>query len=280
MNEIEALKEELRQTKLAYLMATQMSQFKSGFLARTAHELRSPLSSLIGLHQIILFNLCENPQEEREFLVQSFEATQKLIKLLDDLIAVSKIDYGAIALEIRPVQLTQIFSELNQLTNLQAKNRRLTLEILSPPSDFFVMADYQRFLQVLINLVDTNVSYLKDGKIRISAFIELSSQETKGCIDIDCPVNIWKEPSDLLQQTSEKISISAATREEIKSLSQNITMSPGMKFWVAQTLLEAMGGHLKILELSPEEVSEKVTRLRCWIPLAPAEVVALILAED
>ena len=115
MNEIEALKEELKQTQLAYQMAAQMSQFKAGFLARTYHELRSPLTSLIGLHQIILNNLCESPEEERQFLTQAYDSAQKLMKLIDELVAVSQAEYGTAQLEIRPLQLASVLAESNSL---------------------------------------------------------------------------------------------------------------------------------------------------------------------
>ena len=46
---------------LAYYQALELAQFKGGFLARSAHELRSPLSSLMGLHQLILTGLCDSP---------------------------------------------------------------------------------------------------------------------------------------------------------------------------------------------------------------------------
>ena len=80
-DEIEALKEELKQTELALQMAAQMSQFKGGFLARTSHELRSPLSSLIGLHQLIVSDLCDDPEEEREFVAQAYQYALKLMGL-------------------------------------------------------------------------------------------------------------------------------------------------------------------------------------------------------
>ena len=54
MEKIKTLDTELEATQLADLMTAQISQLKSGFLAKTAHELRSPLSSLRGLHQLIL----------------------------------------------------------------------------------------------------------------------------------------------------------------------------------------------------------------------------------
>lgn len=278
MNEIEALKEELKQTKLAYWMATQISQFKSGFLARTAHELRSPLSSLMGLHQIILSDLCENPQEEKEFLTQSYEAAQKLIKLLDELIAVSKIEYGSIELEILPTPLNSILLELQQFTTLQAKNRRINLEIEFFSSESYVMVDRQRFLQVLINLVDTTISSLRDGTIQVSGF--LWNDRDRSGIDIDCPINIWSEPADLLHSASESSFSIKPTPEEIKSFSQQIQLSPGMKFVVAKSLLEAMGGHLEVLEVSLDGDTQTITRLRCSLPIVPAEIVARELLED
>jgi signal transduction histidine kinase len=278
MNEIEALKEELKQTKLAYWMATQIGQFKSGFLARTAHELRSPLSSLMGLHQIILSDLCENPQEEREFLAQSYEAAQKLIKLLDELIAVSKIEYGSIELEILPTPLTSVLSELQQFTTLQAKNRRLTLEVDFPTSELYLMVDRQYLLKILINLVDAAIGSLKEGKIRVSGFFK--GDRPQGCINIDCPLNIWSEPVDLLQLSSQSPTFLKPSSEEIKSFSQQVKLSPGMKFTIAQSLMETMGGHLDVLEMSLNADTETITRLQCWLPVVPAEVAVREFLED
>jgi signal transduction histidine kinase len=84
-------------------MAKEMSQFKAGFLARTSHELRSPLSSLIGLHQLILADLCDSPEEAREFVAQANASALKMVKLLDEVIAVSKTEHGTNRLELRSV---------------------------------------------------------------------------------------------------------------------------------------------------------------------------------
>src|ERR671932_28169 len=80
--DLQPLKEELKQTKLAYEMAKEMSQFKAGFLARTSHELRSPLSTMFGTLQLILSDLCDDPAEEREFVEQAHVAALKLVKLI------------------------------------------------------------------------------------------------------------------------------------------------------------------------------------------------------
>ena len=124
--------QELKQTQLAYQMAREISQFKAGFLARTSHELRSPLSSLIGLHQLILADLCENPEEEREFVEQAHEKSLKLLKLIDEILSVSKIESGRNKLDIETLQLAEFLQEVYNLTYLLAVNRNYPFT-LSPP---------------------------------------------------------------------------------------------------------------------------------------------------
>ena len=53
MNELKILREKLKQAQLAYQMAITINQFKTGYLGRIAHELRSPLSNLMSIHQLI-----------------------------------------------------------------------------------------------------------------------------------------------------------------------------------------------------------------------------------
>lgn len=264
MNEIEALKEELRQTKLAYWMATQIGQFKGGFLARTAHELRSPMSSLIGLHQIILSDLCENPQEEREFLAQSYEAARKFLQLLDELIEISKLESSAIAIEPQPIQLTQVFVELEKLTHMPARNRRLDLTIIAPPPNLFVMADFQYLLNVLVNLVDTTISQMREGAIQVSAASESSSELSsleRGCIVLSFPAVHWHEAIDFLASPTASETVAKSIRSDV---TQTMQMSSGMKLLVAQSVIEMMGGSLKIV--APAD-SETTIQLHCLLPL-------------
>ena len=84
----------MKEIELAYHLAREMSQFKAGFLARTTHVLRSPLNGLIGLHQLILSDLCENPEEEREFIGQAHERALKLLNLIDEILHIARAEHG------------------------------------------------------------------------------------------------------------------------------------------------------------------------------------------
>jgi len=261
MNEIEALKAELNQTRLAYYMAAQMSQFKAGFLARTSHELRSPLNSLIGLHQLIITDLCDSPEEEREFVSQAHQSALKLMKLIDEIVDVAKVEYGANPLELEPVSLNKIFDQLEDLTLLQAANSSIPLVITLPDPDLVARADSSRLLQALVSLVDTSIACMSEGSIKVSAQPDPETNSLQIAIDLQAAAEIWSEPIDLMQQavppTPEQV------REQINS--QVKTPSPGMRLWLSQTLLELMGGKLEVAVTASEEPA---TRLLCSIPAA------------
>lgn len=273
INEIEALRQELAQTKLAYQMAAQLSQFKTGFLAKIAHELRSPLSSLMGLHQLILSDLCESPEEEREFIGEAYQTAQKLMNIIDEIIVVSKIEYGQITLQTKIIPLTEILNNLEQSTHLQATNYTLKLDIISPLSEIYILVDQQRLLQALITLVDTGISLANRGTIQISTHINDADSLVQLMIDIPCSLKSWEQEQPPLDSIE-------LTLEYFKEFSKKVEMSPGLKLLLCQTLLESMGGQISLSNSSSENSSEETTRLLVLIPLASAQKIALLETEN
>jgi hypothetical protein len=265
MDEIARLKAELKQTQLALAMALQMSQFKAGFLARTSHELRSPLSSLISLHQLIVSGLCDSPEEEREFIAQAHQYALKLMGLIDQVVTVSKTEYGKIKLEIEPLQLQQVISEIVNLTHLQVANHSLRLEVVPIDETIYILADRERLRQTLIILIDTAVSQLQDGAIQLEVEPNLTTNLVGINLNIPCAANIWSETIDLLEQNP----VVEVTPTVINYLSKTLEFSPGMKLLLAQNLIESMQGNLILLDLSSE--NNILTQIHCKLPLLPLE---------
>ena len=252
-SELESLRTRLRQTQLAYRMAQESEQFKAGFLARTAHELRSPLSSVMSLQQLILSDLCEDPAEERETVAQAYAAAQKLLGLLDRLIAVSKAVYGTEPLKLKPTSLEDSLMEVESLLMLQAQNRRQQLVINYPDSDLQVMADPIWLRQVLVSLVDTPMRLMQEGQITVTP------QVTAGMVYIQItderPAFFWTEAIDLPQQLSQQ--------QPVDALSD--APSGGLSLIVSQMILEQMGGKLELLSIP--SATDPTTQIRCAIPL-------------
>lgn len=170
-DEINELLLQIKQLNLAYNLAAEMSQFKAGFLARTTHVLRSPLNGLIGLHQLILSDLCESPEEEREFIAQAHERALKLLKLIDEILNVARVQRGTNSINIQRLPLNELLQEVNDQMYMLAENRNYPFKIVLP-SEIYVLTDAKWLRQVLIILIETTIAQMEaqmeEGSISIS----------------------------------------------------------------------------------------------------------------
>ena len=267
--EVSALKQQLKQTQLAYHMASEMSQFKAGFLARVSHELRSPLSKMISLHQLILSDLCEDAAEEREFIAQAYAASQNFKIMLDQILNVARTEYGNNRLEIQPLPLAEVLAQVYELTHILAADRNHRLTIKSPDSEIYVLADPRWLRQVLVNLVDAPLKLREPiVSVSVSVHAEPESGYAHIWIEDDRPTNSLSEPIDLLQSES-------PTAEQGD---EEFSLSPGLTLLLNQTLLELMQGRLDMLAIpSPNEASN-LTRIQCSIPLVNPQ--SLLIESD
>lgn len=261
---------ELKQIQLAYQLAHQMSQFKAGFLVRTSHELRSPLNSLIGLHQLILSDLCDDPTEEREFVAQAYQSALKLINLIDEILGVARIEHGTSQMEIQPVSLAQMLKEVYNLTHLLAANRNLPLQLSPPEPEIYISADPRWLRQVLVNLVDTCIAQMDEGSICISAQHQLAEESAHIWLDVQLPVIAWSEPIDLIE-SEHKVS---------EPINENTAHSLGLTLLLGQTLLELMKGRLEIFPISTNVAESHFTRIQLTIPLVILETAFLEQEEN
>ena len=165
---LSASSEPLPESKLpAYEAAIDLAQFKSSFLARTAHELRSPMNALISSLQLISADLCDGPEEEREYVGIAQEAALKFIGLLDEVIKVSKLQTGTLEVRSIDVDLSMLLQEVYFMTRMQAETRNLKLIIPMLDDEILVQADEAYLRQAIVILVDRAVALLNGGPLEL-----------------------------------------------------------------------------------------------------------------
>lgn len=280
-SERQNLLERLEAYQLAYRLTEEMSQFKAGFLVRVSHELRSPLNSLIGLHQLILSDLCESPEEEREFITKAYESALKLVKLLDEILNVARTEHGTNQLEIQPLQLATVLQEVYQLTHLIAQNRNLQLRVSLPPSEVYILADPRWLRQVLVSLVDTSLAQMEEGSIYVSTRTSSAPDEplsatSKLTLSEFNYVYIWLD----VQVSPDLWNQEAVDLMHSNPVSQSNTPSLGLSLIMNQTLLELMKGRLEILPISAGVNKSAWTRIQLAIPLVSPEAVTVAAEGD
>lgn len=235
---------------LALQLVEEMAQFKAGFLARASHELRSPLNGLIGAHQLILSDLCDDPAEEREYVAQAHESALKLLQMLDELISISKLEAGSSTLALQPVSLNTILENLYQATHMLATNRTVKLNITYPDDQVYVMADPRALQQVLLNLVSSAIATMQTGYLAIA--VNATDDTAEIVLEDNRPAGFWQESIDLLSRESEARSY-----------------TPMFQFTLAETVLERMQGQLI---LTAPALDETITRIQCVLPAVREDV--------
>jgi PAS domain S-box-containing protein len=146
------------------------SRLKSEFLANTSHELRTPLNGMIGFLQLVLDGMCENEEEERDFLKQALQCSRHLLGLINDVLDIAKIESGKLSLEIEKVEVEALFQEVQTLTHVQAAQKGIRLEFEEsaggrPP----LRCDFAKTKQVLVNLVGNSLKFTPKGSITVRA---------------------------------------------------------------------------------------------------------------
>jgi len=139
-------------------------------LARTAHELRTPLASIATALELIQQGYVTTPGEVEECLQQARLAAHHLGFLVDDVLDVAAAEAGQLRLRCQPHALDDLMRSAERLLGLQARDRGLQLEFACPEPSPRVHTDGRRFLQVLFNLVGNALKFTEPGQcVRVTA---------------------------------------------------------------------------------------------------------------
>jgi signal transduction histidine kinase/ActR/RegA family two-component response regulator len=136
---------------------------KNEFLSRMSHELRTPLAAIRGFGELL--TRAEIGERHVEWAGLIVNASKHLAALVDDVLDLSRIESGTIAVQLEPVALTSLVADAVQLALPLADSHRVQIQ---PPEDegyggIYVFADRQRLRQVVLNLLINAVKYNREG---------------------------------------------------------------------------------------------------------------------
>ncbi len=222
--------------------AEEASRLKSEFLANTSHELRTPLNGMIGFLRLILDGMADDPEEQQEFLEEAHKSALHLLNLINDVLDIAKIEAGKMQIDMTPVNLRELFADLENFTRPQAEQKGLDFNISLPPTrdEIIVYGNYQRILQVMLNLVGNAIKFTHEGHVTIGAEIKsqkitFQDQDWPGLVKVsvaDSGIGVSLEKQNRLFQ-----SFSQVDGERTRQYG-----GTGLGLAISQRLIEAMGG--------------------------------------
>jgi two-component system sensor histidine kinase BaeS len=140
------------------------------FLANVSHELKTPLTSLIGFSQALVDGSIKTDKERRQAATIVHEESERVLRMAQELLDLARVETGAISIHLAPVDLGGQLEQELEVIRPRAASRELEVTLSVPPQLSPVTADAERLHQVLDNLLDNAVKYAPPGaRIAVTA---------------------------------------------------------------------------------------------------------------
>jgi len=238
MIDITMRKEAEEESKRARMEAEEANRAKSEFLSRMSHELRTPMNSILGFAQ--LFEMGELNSFQRKGVKHILKSGKHLLKLINEVLDIARIESGKLSLSMEDINVYEVINEAIDLVKPLTREKEINIEISeSTIKDLFVVADKQRLIQVLVNLLNNAIKYNKfEGSVYISSSHIKQDDNKNNNVRIsieDTGIGIAETDIPKLFIPFERIN-----HEQI------ITEGTGLGLSIAKELMSIMGGSIGV----------------------------------
>jgi signal transduction histidine kinase/DNA-binding NarL/FixJ family response regulator len=184
---------------------------RSSFLANMSHEIRTPMNAILGFADLLVNRI--NDPESRDYLDSILSSGNTLLRLINDILDLSKIEAGKLDLQYNPFSPRTMLSEIRQVFDSEVSRKELSFDVeISDTLPDAIRMDEIRLRQVLLNLVGNAVKFTDKGRILLRAGMDQGKEAYKenGSGDlilevvdtgIGIPREEWGKIFDAFQQT-------------------------------------------------------------------------------
>ena len=224
--------ERTKDLKIAMEKAEAANLAKSNFISNISHEIRTPMNAMLGFLSLALEDEMI-PAEPRDSLKVAHQSAWSLLGLFDDILSISKLDEGRMALENSPFDLIRLLEEVVGTMELAAREKGLSLTLsMPPPFPRYRSGDPMRLRQALFNLLSNAIKFTRKGEVEVQA-LAMEGDSIHFFIK-DTGIGI---PEALLKHIFEPFA-------QVDDSSTRLYGGTGLGTSISKQLIELMGGTL------------------------------------
>lgn len=153
------------------------AELKESFLANMSHEIRTPLNAIVGFSNLLIMENDFSQEEKREFIDSINKNCEMLLKLINDILEISRIESGNMSFRFEEVNMRDFIRDL-YATHSILMPADVELQKEEPKEDIIINTDKVRLNQVLTNFVNNSVKFTSKGYIRIGYYLGGSENNT------------------------------------------------------------------------------------------------------
>ncbi len=228
---------------------------RADFVANVSHELRTPLTAIRGYTETLLHSPPPDPKDSEQFLGIIYRHSERLGRLIDDLLALSDLESGKIQIAVQKLPAAELIGRVLEIFQDQARRKEIQLSQRIQPDLPPILGDSDRLQQLLINLVDNAVKYTPvGGQVLVSASLVSPGNHHPSMVEITVADTGSGIPEkDLPRLTERFYRVDKARSRELGGT--------GLGLAIVKHIVQAHHGQLKI-----ESQMQKGTTVRVSLP--------------
>ncbi|MFZ5949202.1 MAG: ATP-binding protein [Candidatus Rifleibacteriota bacterium] len=225
----------IEEVKAAHDKAITANEAKSRFLATMSHEIRTPVNGINGMTEMLFTtDLSEEQQQYASILRSSCET---LLRLIRDLLDLSRIEAGKMELEHTVFDLPRLLNEIINQIRPQATARKLDLQFeFSGNLESEVIGDPTRLRQIVSNLLDNSIKFTHEGRVLLRV----------SCVKPDCSEILFEIIDSGIGIPTEKLAEIFDEFSQATPSTSRIYGGTGLGLAISQRLARMMGSEIKI----------------------------------
>jgi signal transduction histidine kinase len=246
------LQEHVREHERLRVEAEAANIAKSQFLANMSHEIRTPLAAVMGFAEMIAGG--EQKETEKESCMAAIKRNgELLLRLIDDILDLSKIEANRIELEKTELNLQEIFNEIDATLSFKAHEKGVALQIHRPDDAHLnYRSDTTRIKQILLNVIGNAIKFTPKGTIEVRVVVEPGEARTGSAAIDTVLITVHDEGVGLTRDQAERLfqpfgQADPSTRRHFGG--------SGLGLVISRQLARNLGGDIRLLDSQPGQGS-------------------------